>query len=84
MTLILPTLNKTVPIMNASETPDKGAIVAPVESAKCILIVPPGATVAVDMKVMTKGWHKVALIWQVGSVTAVTMYPEMDPVAPVP
>jgi hypothetical protein len=61
LVLMLPTLNKTLPIMNASETPDKGMVAVPAESAKYILIVPPGATMAVDMKVMTKDWQEVVL-----------------------
>jgi len=59
--LMLPTLNKTLPSMNASDFPDKGVVAVPVESAKYILIVPPAATVTVDMKVITKGWQMVVL-----------------------
>lgn len=62
MEAMVPTLNKTLPIMNASETPDKGMVAVPAESAKYILIDPPAATVAVDMKVMTTGWQEVVLV----------------------
>lgn len=84
LVLMLPGKNKTPPIMNASETPIKGMVAVPTESAKYIMIVPPAETVTVDMKVMTKDWQEVALDIQVGSAAAVTMYPEMDPVAPLP
>lgn len=43
LVLMLPTLNKTLPIMNASETPDKGALpkAPPIELVKEITIDPP-------------------------------------------
>jgi len=60
---MLPKVNKTPPIMNASETPVKGMVdkATPFELVKEITIDPLGPTVAVDMKVMTKGWQRVVL-----------------------
>ncbi len=72
-------VHKAPPNMNASGTPDKGMLAAALENV--MRIVPPGLTVAIELKVMTKGWQAVALDWQVGSETAVTWYPEMGPVA---
>lgn len=80
-------VNSTPPNMNASGTPDNGMEASPAELVKVIGIRVSAATVAVDMNVMTKGWQEFAfirLVSHVGNETAVTWYPEMGPVAPVP
>lgn len=80
-------VNNAAPIMKASGTPASGIFTPEAgnksDLANVMSIVPPGATVAKELNVMTKFRQAVALDAQVGNDTAVTWYPEMGPLEPV-
>jgi len=78
---VMDPVHKTPPAMNASGIPDNGMFAPALENVMRTL--PPAGTVAMELKVMTKGWQALGSDWQVGSETAVTWYPEMGPVAAV-
>lgn len=78
-------VNNAVPNMKASGAPASGMLTleAKSEVENVMTIVPPAATVAKELNVMTKFWQAVVLDRQVGNETAVTWYPETGPVVPV-
>jgi len=78
---VMDPVHKTPAEMNASGIPDNAIRV--VASEKVMRMVWPAETGATELNVMPNGWQSVALDRHVGSVTAVTWYPEIGPVAPL-
>lgn len=78
---VMDPVHKTPAEMNASGIPDNA--IRSFVSENVMRMVPPAETGATELNVMPNGWQSVALDRHVGSVTAVTWYPEIGPVAPL-